>query len=75
MDTPSLFSIIDPNCKTITTKCKRFGEHDMCFIPTEIEKMNQESVNEENTSPWRDQVLIVTNKRQRKTHTRLQSGN
>ena len=36
------------------------------FIQTEIEKMIKEGVIEESTSPWKTQVLIVTNERQRK---------
>ena len=66
MDTPSLFSNIDPACKPITTKSKRYGEGDRLFIPTEIGKMIKEGVIEESTSPWRNQVLIVTNEHQRK---------
>ena len=66
MDTPSLFSNIDPACKPITTKSKRCREGDRLFIQTEIEKMIKEGVIEESTSPWRAQVLIVTNERQKK---------
>ena len=66
VDIPSLFSNIDPDCKPITTKSKRSGEGDRLFIQTEIEKMIKEGVIEESTSPWRAQVLIVTNERQRK---------
>ena len=66
MDTPSLFSNIDPACKPITTKSKRCGESDKLFIQTEIEKMIKEGLIEESTPPWRAQVLIVTNERQRK---------
>ena len=65
VDTPSLFSNIDPACKPITTKSKRCGEGDRLFIQTEIEKMIKEGVIEESTSPSRTQVLIVTNERQR----------
>ena len=64
VDTPSLFSNIDPACKPITTKSKRCGEGDRLFIQTEIEKMIKEGVIEESTSPWRAQVLIVMNERQ-----------
>ena len=66
MDTPSLFSNTDPACKPNTTKSKICGEGDRLFIQTEIEKMIREDVIEESTSPWRAQVLIVTNERQRK---------
>ena len=66
VDTPSLFSNIDPACKPITTKPKRRGEGDSLFIQTEIEKTIKEGVIEKSTSPWRAQVLIVTNERQRK---------
>ena len=66
VDTPSLFSNIDPACKPITTKSKRCGEGDRLFIQTEIEKMIKEGVTEESTSPWRAQVLIVMNEHQRK---------
>ena len=66
VDAPSLFSNIDLACKPITTKSKRCGEGNRLFIQTEIEKMIKEGVIEESTSPWRAQVLIVTNKRQRK---------
>ena len=66
VDTPSLFSNIDPACKPITTKFKRCGEDNRLFIQTEIEKMIKEVVIEDSTSPWRVQVLIVTNERQRK---------
>ena len=66
VDAPSLFSNIDPACKPITTKSKRCGEGDRLFIQTEVEKMIKEGVIEESTFPWKAQVLIVTNERQRK---------
>ena len=64
VDTPSLFSNIDPACKPITTKSKREG--DRLFILTEIEKMVKEGVIEESTSLWRAPVLTVMNECQRK---------
>ena len=66
VNTPSLISNIDPACKPITTKSKRCEESDRLFIQTEIEKMIKEGVIEQSTSPWRAQVLIVTNECQRK---------
>ena len=66
VDTPSLFSNIDPACKPITTKSKRCEEGDRFFIQIEIEKMIKEGVIEQSTSHWSAQVLIVMNERQRK---------
>ena len=66
VDTAPLFSNTDPLSKSITTKSKRFGEDDKGFIRTETDKMIRTGVIGESISPWRDQVLIVANNRQRK---------
>ena len=66
VETPSLFANLSQDCKPITTKSRRFGNQDKQFIQSEIEKMLQEGVIEESTSPWRAQVLITTGERQRK---------
>ena len=66
VDSPPLFANLTPNCKPIVTKSRRFGNEDKNFIQSEINTMLQEGVIEESTSPWRAQVLIVSNERQRK---------
>ena len=66
VNSPSLFSNITPNCKPIVAKSRRFGNEYKHFIESKIDTMLQEGMIEENTSPWRAQVLIVSNERQRK---------
>ena len=66
VDSPPLFANLTPNCKPIVTKSRRFGNEDKNFIRSEISTMLEEGVIEESTSPWRAQVLIVSNERQKK---------
>ena len=66
VNSPSLFLNLTPNCKPIFTKSWRFGNEDKHFIQSEIDTMLQEGVIEESISPWRAQVLIVSDKRKKK---------
>lgn len=66
VETPRLFSNLSSSCKPIATKSRRFSKDDTIFISSEIDKMCKDGVIEESNSPWRAQVLVVANERQRK---------
>ena len=56
----SLFLNMEPNVTPITTKSRKFSLENKKFINDEIQKLLQEDIIEESNSPWRAQVVIVT---------------
>lgn len=59
VDTPELFANLSPACQPICTKSRRFSLDDRQFIAREINRLLQDGVIEESSSPWRAQVLVV----------------
>lgn len=63
---PSLFAYLRDDCKPIATKSRRHSLNDTEFIKSEIQRLIHDDVIEPSTSPWRAQVLVTTNERQKK---------
>lgn len=61
IEATSLFANVDPKCKPIATKSRRFNYSDREFIKTEINRLMTEGIIESSTSPWRAQVVIARN--------------
>ena len=59
VDTPELFANLLPGCEPICTKSRRFSLDDRQFIAREVNRLLQDGVIEESSSPWRAQVLVV----------------
>jgi predicted aspartyl protease len=55
----SLFEHLNPNCRPIAVKSRRYSIEDEKFIATEIEQMLKDGIIEESKSPWRAQPLVV----------------
>ena len=62
----SLFSNLDPSCHPICTKSRRHSNEEEHFIQNEVNRMLKEGIIEPSHSPWRAQVLVVTNERQKR---------
>ena len=54
-----LFGDIDPTCKPIAIKSRRYSEKDKLFIKQELKKLYDNDAIEESRSPYRAQTLIV----------------
>ena len=52
--------------KPIATKSRRFSKPDKDFIHSEVKRLLAEDIIEPSNSPWRAQVLVTTNDRQKK---------
>lgn len=63
---PSLFAYLSTNCRPIATKSRRHTQEDELFIQSEVARMLKEGIIEPSKSPWRAQVLVTTNERQKK---------
>ena len=66
VETPSLFANLDPDCKPIATRSRRFSQPDKAFIDKEISRLLKEDIIEPSNSSWRAQVLVTSNERQKK---------
>ena len=55
----SLFGNLDPSCKPIRIKSRRYSQADKQFIRNEVEKLHSNHRIEECHSPWRSQILVV----------------
>ena len=55
---PLLFTELDPNCKPIAVKSRRYSEYDKNFIKAEIDNLLKNDKIEECRSPWRAQVFV-----------------
>ena len=66
VDPPALFENLTPDCRPIATKSRRFTKPDEKFIDSEIQRLLSEGIIETSTSPWRAQVLVTSNERQKK---------
>ena len=63
---PSLFANIDPKCKPIACKSRRYSTEDLQFIDHEIQRLLAEDIIEPSVSPWRAQVVVVKNSKDKK---------
>lgn len=59
IDPPILFGDIDPSCKAIAMKSRRYSEPDKKFIKQELQKLHNRDAIESSRSPYRAQVLVV----------------
>ena len=69
-----LFTNMTSNVKPVTTKSRRYTKSDFSFIKTETEKLLKEDVIEPSVSPWRAQVLVVSNENHKKRMVADYSG-
>ena len=65
LESPSLFGNLNPKCKPIATKSRKFGKDDREFIEHEINSLLKESIIESSSSPWRAQVVVVKDSTER----------
>ena len=63
---PPLFENLDPNCKPIITKSRRYSDEDRKFLAEEVERLLSEGIIEPSNSPWRAQVVVTRNERHKK---------
>ncbi|XP_054259818.1 uncharacterized protein LOC128984513 [Macrosteles quadrilineatus] len=66
VEPPKLFCNLTPDCKPIATKSRRYSDEDVQFIKQEMERLQTEEIIEPSSSPWRAQVLVVTNDKGKK---------
>ncbi|XP_054267292.1 uncharacterized protein LOC128989427 [Macrosteles quadrilineatus] len=66
VEPPKLFCNLTPDCQPIATKSRRYSDEDMQFIKQEMERLQTEEIIEPSSSPWRAQVLVVTNDKGKK---------
>lgn len=62
----TLFAHLDPNCKPVAIKSRRHSSNDEVFIASEVKRLLEQQIIEPSKSPWRAQVLVTTNERQKK---------
>ena len=60
VEPPSLFQNLDPKMVPIADKSRKYSQIDQEFISTEISRLLKEGIIEKSGSPWRAQVLIIT---------------
>lgn len=61
-----LFKNLSPDCTPIAVKSRRYSSEDKRFIEAEYQRMLNEDVIEPSHSPWRAQVVVVSNERKRR---------
>ncbi|GFW78383.1 retrovirus-related Pol polyprotein from transposon opus [Trichonephila clavipes] len=55
----SLFSNLNPDCRSLVTKSRRQTVEDNIFMVLEVQKLLQEGVIEPSNSPWRAQAFVI----------------
>ncbi|GFT30801.1 retrovirus-related Pol polyprotein from transposon gypsy [Trichonephila clavipes] len=55
----SLFSNLNPDCRSLVTKPRRQTVEENIFIALEVQKLLQEGVIEPSNSPWRAQAFVI----------------
>ena len=60
LDPPRLFAFLLPESKPITSKSRRYSRDDSEFIQSEVKHLLAADIIEPARSPWRAQVLVVT---------------
>ena len=63
---PPLFSYLSPNIKPIASKSRKYSEEDKALIKEETDRLLREGIIEHSNSPWRAQVVVTKNYRQKK---------
>ena len=63
---PRIFQHMNPNCKPIASKSRRYSRADHEFITLEIKKLLEEGIIEPSESPWRAQVVVTKDDRHKK---------
>ena len=63
---PPLFSYLSPNIKPIASKSRKYNEEDKAFIKEETDRLLCEVIIKHSNSPWRAQVVVTKNYRQKK---------
>ena len=63
---PPLFSYLSPNIKPIASKSRKYSEEDKAFIKEETDRLLREGIIEHSNSPWRAQVVVTKNYREKK---------
>ena len=63
---PSLFQHLSQDCKPIATKSRRYNHEDQEFVENETKRLLDEGIVEPSDSPWRAQVVVTKNERQKK---------
>ena len=66
LEPQSLFDHLSPECTPISTKSRRYSSTDLSFIQSEIQALLQSGVIEPSKSPWRAQVLVISNPNHRR---------
>ena len=57
----TLFDNLHPDCRPIATKSQRFNSQHREFMKDEVDKLSSAGIIRPSRSPWRAQVLVVTN--------------
>ena len=60
VEPPSLFAHLRADCKPIATKSRFYSKENRSFIRDEIKRLLDEGIIEPSNSPWRAQVVVVT---------------
>ena len=63
---PLPFANLTPEIKPIATKSRKYSATDRTFIESEVQRLFREDIIEPSNSPWRAQVLMITNENHRK---------
>ncbi len=66
VEPPALFENLTPDCRPVATKSRRFTKPEELFIDSEVQRLLAEDIIEHSSSPWRAQVLVTSNERQKK---------
>ena len=63
---PPLCSYLSPNIKPIVSKSRKYSKEDKAFIKEETDRLLHKGIIEHSNSPWRAQVVMTKNYRQKK---------
>ena len=62
---PPLFRYLSPNIKPIASKSRKYSKEDKAFIKEETDHLLRESIIEHSKRPWRAQVAVTKNYREK----------
>ena len=54
-----LFTHLDPKCRPIASRYRKYSKEDKEFIKTEVSRLLSEGVVRPSSSPWRAQIVVV----------------
>ena len=66
MNPPALFQNLNPECKPVAIKSRRYNKPNRDFIENEIQRLLKEDVIEPSSSPWHAQLVVTSNARHKK---------